>query len=71
MSRSGRVYRRCNRCARTTDTKAGRPCPRSACPGEVRWAFVIDVAPEGARRKRVARTGFATKGEADAAPFPL
>ena len=67
MSRSGRVYRRCNRCALTTDTKAGRPCPRSACPGEVRWAFVIDVAPEGAKRKRVARTGFATKGEADAA----
>ena len=67
MSRSGRVYRRCNRCARTTDTKAGRSCPRSVCPGEVRWAYVIDVAPEGARRKRVARTGFATKAEADAA----
>ena len=67
MSRSGRIYRRCNRCARTTDTKAGRLCPRTGCPGEIRWAFVIDVAPDGAKRRRVAGTGFVTKGEADAA----
>ena len=67
MSRSGRIYRRCNRCARSSETKSGRPCSRSGCPGEIRWAFVIDVAPEGAKRRRVAGTGFATKGEADAA----
>ena len=67
MSRTGRVYRRCNRCARPTAQKSGRRCRRTPCPGEVRWALVIDVAPEGAKRRRVARTGFATKGEADAA----
>ena len=67
MSRTGRVYRRCNRCARPTAQKSGRRCRRTPCPGEVRWAFVIDVAPEGAKRRRVARTGFSTKGDADAA----
>ena len=66
MGRSGRVFRRCNRCARAAEEKAGRSCPRHGCPGEIRWAFVLDVAPEGAKRMRVARTGFATKSEADA-----
>lgn len=62
MSRRGRVYRRCGSCCLTvTDRKCGCGSDRTG------WAFAIDVAPIGGRRRRVSRSGFDTKRAAQTA----
>ncbi len=65
MSREGSVFRRCAACGRRSSRDAGRRCEH-ACPdnGRVTWAYVIDVAPAGARRRRSVRSGFDTHVEA-------
>ncbi len=57
MARRGRVYRRCTKCGRTASD--GRRCDQ--CGGQVLWAYAIDVAAVGAKRRRVSGSGLATK----------
>ena len=61
--RRGTIYRRC--------TKCGRKVPRKTCPGcgydRFSWAYVVDTGHVGAKRRQQAKSGFATKAEANAA----
>jgi RNA polymerase subunit RPABC4/transcription elongation factor Spt4 len=61
--RQGSVYLRCTRCSRRFGN--GSRCRH--CGGDAsNWAFVIDAAPAraGARRRQIARSGFATEQRA-------
>lgn len=58
--RRGRVFKRCKRCgARVPE----RRCPRCASDA-FSWAYVVDVAPPGARRRQQTAQGFPTKSAA-------
>lgn len=57
--REGRVFRRCTKCGKKVDEKSCVCGNRNTS-----WAFVVDVAPEGASRKQKRGGGFATKADA-------
>ena len=61
MSRRGSVSRRCSTCG-TGVVTGERICP--AGHDRIAWSFTVDIAPPGAPRKQVRRSGFATKKEA-------
>src|SRR5258708_22276291 len=57
--RRGQVFRRCSSCGAKVEAK------RCSCGNEkFSWAFVVDVAPAGARRDQRKKGGFATKAAA-------
>jgi len=57
------IFKRCSRCGGRVPE---RRCPK--CGGDkFTWAYVVDVAAPGAKRKQRMQSGFATKGAADAA----
>ena len=58
--RQGRVFRRCGRCNATVKRRSCAKCGYD----NFTWAYVVDVAPPGAKRKQRMKTGFATKAEA-------
>jgi len=61
--RTGTTYRRCGKCGRAVKDPRTRRCP--LCGGErVTWAYMVDVAPPGAKRSLRSESGFATKREA-------
>lgn len=61
----GSIFKRCSRCGRRVQAKRCATCDRA---DTVKWGYAVDrgTDPQGKRRQRV-RTGFATKGEAEAA----
>jgi integrase len=60
--REGRVFRRCTSCHRRVK---GRRC---ACGrGKVTWAYVVDLAPPGEKRRQSMRSGFSDEASARAA----
>jgi integrase len=61
--RRGTVFRRCSTCGRRFEGKA---CAR--CGSErASWAFKVDTAPVGAKRKQLMRSGFKTRAQANGA----
>lgn len=73
--RQGKVYRRCTRCGGDVNAKRrhpDRPTQHESCPGtRSTWAFVVDLALDGAPRKQVTKAGFRTKGDAQQAMAEL
>lgn len=64
----GKVFKRCRGCGRRIKPQK-RGCDNSKCkkPG-FGWAFVIDLGRRGdGKRRQVLRTGFETRGKAEAA----
>ena len=62
MSRRGYVFKKCTACGRKVDDKV--------CTCKARrftWAYRVDVAPKGAQRRQVTRSGFDTRAAALAA----
>ena len=68
MAQSRNLWRRCDRCAYRSKSKAGQPCDGGThpdCHGRIKWGFTIDVTPQGVqKRQRYSRSGFDTKDEA-------
>lgn len=60
MSRRGTIHRRCSTCGVHVDS-GEKTCPEGH--DRIAWGFVVDVAPAGAPRKQVRRSGFTTKRE--------
>lgn len=62
---AGTIYKRCTSCGRKVDD---RSCDRSGCEGApFTWAFSVSLGRRGdGSRRRVLRSGFATKREAQA-----
>lgn len=61
------MFKRCKACSRGVD---GRRCPRCGSD-RLSWAFQVDVQEPGEARRQVQRSGFATRGEAEAAKRSL
>lgn len=57
--REGRTFKRCSKCGATVKDRECRCGNRTYS-----WAFIVDVAAEGAPRKQVRRGGFARKQDA-------
>jgi integrase len=66
--RQGKVYRRCTRCGGDVNAKRrqpDRPATHEQCDGtRSTWAYVVDLAPPGAKRRQVTKAGFPTKTKA-------
>lgn len=61
MGRGEPIFRRCGKCSRRKASDGA--CGSCGHKGHT-WTFVVDVAPPGAPRRQVMRSGFATKKEA-------
>ncbi|MFQ5968118.1 MAG: tyrosine-type recombinase/integrase [Acidimicrobiia bacterium] len=58
--RRGSIYRRCTSCGRRVPDRKCENCGSD----RFSWAYTIDTAPKGAKRKQRSKSGFGTKDEA-------
>ncbi|MGH7866992.1 MAG: hypothetical protein ACREP9_04990, partial [Candidatus Dormibacteraceae bacterium] len=61
--RRGVEYRRCGSCGRTVHDAKTKRCLH--CGGDrITWAYKVDIAPPGVKRKLRSASGFASRREA-------